>query len=80
MTSKRNGATALIEALVAQGVTTVFGVPGEETTDLMTAIEQSELEFILCRHEQAAAFMASVHGRLKGVPAVCLATDRKSVV
>ena len=74
MTSKRNGATALIEALVAQGVTTVFGVPGEETTDLMTAIEQSELEFILCRHEQAAAFMASVHGRLKGVPAVCLAT------
>ncbi|WP_425038143.1 acetolactate synthase large subunit [Primorskyibacter sp. S187A] len=70
----RSGAKALIEALDAQGVTTIYGVPGEETTALMAAIGESGLTFVLCRHEQSAAFMASVYGRLTGKPAVCLAT------
>ncbi|MBB97383.1 MAG: acetolactate synthase large subunit [Rhodobacteraceae bacterium] len=74
MTQTRTGAEALVDALVALDVTTVFGVPGEETTALMAAIERSDMEFILCRHEQAAAFMASVHGRMTSRPAVCLAT------
>jgi len=74
MTQSRTGALALLEALETQGVTTIFGVPGEETTALMTAIHASQVDFVLCRHEQAAAFMASVHGRLTGTPAACLAT------
>src|SRR6056297_3645943 len=74
MTQTRRGAVALIDALSAQGVTTIFGVPGEETTALLSAIEDSDIDFVLCRHEQAAAFMASVHGRIIGKPAVCLAT------
>lgn len=72
--SERNGAQALVEALINSGVGTVYGVPGEETTALMAALADSSLDFVLCRHEQAAAFMASVHGRLTGRPAVCLAT------
>ncbi|MFP7673858.1 acetolactate synthase large subunit [Marivita sp. S0852] len=74
MTRYRTGAVAVLEALEAHGVNTIFGVPGEETTALMTAIEDSALTFVLCRHEQAAAFMASVHGRLTNTPAVCLST------
>ncbi|QEW22781.1 Acetolactate synthase, catabolic [Marinibacterium anthonyi] len=74
MTETRTGAEALIASLQAVGVRTIFGVPGEETTALMQAIAASDMEFILCRHEQAAAFMASVQGRMTGAPAACLAT------
>ncbi len=72
--TSQTGADLFIKSLECCGVTTVFGVPGEETTALMRAIEASDLTFVLTRHEQAAAFMASVHGRLTGRPAVCLAT------
>jgi len=68
------GAELLIRSFAANGIDTVYGVPGEETTALMAAIETAGLHFVLCRHEQAAAFMASVHGRLTGSPAICLAT------
>ena len=74
LSDTRTVAQLVVDCLEANGVTTVFGVPGEETTDLMQAIDRSDLTFVLCRHEQAAAFMASVHGRLTGRPAVCLAT------
>ena len=74
MTAIQNGAEALIACLQDAGLTTVFGVPGEETTGLMEAMEGSDIDFVLCRHEQGAAFMASVHGRLTGKPGVCLAT------
>lgn len=69
-----NGADALVACLETAGIDTVFGVPGEETTALMTALEASGIEFVLCRHEQGAAFMAAVHGRLTGQPGVCLST------
>lgn len=64
----------MVDCLVAAGIDTVFGVPGEETTALMVALEASDIDFVLCRNEQGAAFMASVHGRLTGRPGVCLAT------
>lgn len=70
----KNGAQVLVDCLVASGIDTVFGVPGEETTDLMEALSASDIDFVLCRNEQGAAFMASVHGRLTGQPGVCLAT------
>jgi len=56
-------------------VSLIFGVPGEENADLMMALSQSKkIRFILTRHEQGAAFMAEVYGRLTGNPAGCLAT------
>lgn len=67
-------ADLLIAGFEANGIDIVFGVPGEETTALMAAIDRSGMTFVLCRHEQSAAFMASVHGRLTGKPALCLAT------
>ncbi|WP_170372125.1 acetolactate synthase large subunit [Ruegeria arenilitoris] len=70
----QTAAELLIACLEANGVTCAFGVPGEETTDLIAAFDKSSIDFVLCRHEQSAAFMASVHGRLTGNPAVCLST------
>ena len=63
-----------VRCLEAEGVTTIFGVPGEENADFMISLEDSPIEFVLTRHEQGAAFMAEVHGRLTGEPGVCLGT------
>lgn len=73
-TDTQTAAELLVGCLEANGVTCAFGVPGEETTDLIAAIDKSGIRFVLCRHEQSAAFMASVHGRLTGNPAICLST------
>ncbi|MDQ6996395.1 MAG: thiamine pyrophosphate-binding protein, partial [Mariprofundus sp.] len=65
----------LVRCLEAEGIEYIFGVPGEENADFMMALEQSEsIRFILTRHEQGAAFMAEVYGRLTGNPAACLGT------
>ena len=69
-----NVAELFVRCLEAEGVERIFGVPGEENADLMMALEDSSIEFVLTRHEQAAAFMADVHGRLTGQPGVCLGT------
>src|SRR5919202_1966151 len=64
-----------VECLENEGVRYVFGVPGEENLDLMDSLSRSEsIEFVTCRHEQGAAFMANVYGRLSTYPGVCLAT------
>ncbi|MCB1516438.1 MAG: acetolactate synthase large subunit, partial [Hyphomicrobiaceae bacterium] len=63
-----------VKCLEAEGVTHIFGLPGEENADLMISLLDSDIRFILCRHEQAAAFMADTYGRLTGKPGVCLAT------
>ena len=63
-----------MQCLENEGVTRVFGVPGEENAELMMALDASSIEFVLTRHEQGAAFMAEVHGRLTGEPGVCLGT------
>jgi acetolactate synthase-1/2/3 large subunit len=70
-----NVAQLLVRCLENEGVRYVFGIPGEETLDLNAALEDSEkIQFVLTRHEQAAAFMADVYGRLSSFPGVCLAT------
>ncbi|MGH2490735.1 MAG: thiamine pyrophosphate-binding protein, partial [Candidatus Limnocylindria bacterium] len=70
-----NVAQLLVRCLENEGVRYVFGMPGEETLDLNAAIEDSDkIQFVLTRHEQAAAFMADVYGRLSSFPGVCLAT------
>ena len=64
-----------VRCLENEGIEYIFGVPGEENADFMMSLEQSErITFVLCRHEQGAAFMAEVHGRLTGNPAGCLGT------
>ena len=63
-----------VKCLETEGVTKIFGIPGEENADLMISLKKSKIEFVLCRHEQAAAFMADVYGRLTGKAGVCLAT------
>ncbi len=63
-----------VRCLEAEGVRHIFGVPGEENADLMISLEDSEIEFVLCRHEQSAAFIADTYGRLTGQAGVCLGT------
>jgi acetolactate synthase-1/2/3 large subunit len=56
-----------VKCLENEGVKRIFGLPGEENADLMISLQDSgKIQFVLCRHEQAAAFMAEVHGRLTG--------------
>ncbi len=64
-----------VKCLEEEGIEYVFGVPGEENADFMMSLEQSKsIKFVLTRHEQGAAFMAEVYGRLTGNPACCLGT------
>lgn len=69
-----NSAQLFVQCLKTEGVKRIFGVPGEENAALMMALEDSDIEFVLTRHEQGAAFMADIHGRLTGEPGVCLGT------
>jgi acetolactate synthase-1/2/3 large subunit len=65
----------LVKCLEEEGIEYIFGVPGEENADFMMSLEKSEkIRFILTRHEQGAAFMAEIYGRLTGNPAGCLGT------
>ena len=64
-----------VKCLEEEGIEYIFGVPGEENADFMLSLETSDkIQFILCRHEQGAAFMAEIYGRLTGNPAGCLGT------
>ena len=67
---------ALVEALVAQGVATVFGVPGESFLAALDGFHEhrDRIRFVACRHEGGAAFMAEAHGKLTGRPGVCFVT------
>ncbi|MCF6236201.1 MAG: acetolactate synthase large subunit [Gammaproteobacteria bacterium] len=67
-------AELFIKNLENEGVEYIFGIPGEENLALMDALLESDIQFITTRHEQGAAFMADVYGRLTGRPGVCLAT------
>lgn len=68
------GAELLVRCLENEGVENIFGIPGEENIDMMDVLLDSKVRFITTRHEQGAAFMADVYGRLTGKAGVCLAT------
>ncbi len=70
----KKAARLFIECLEREGVQFVFGLPGEENLELMDALADSPIRFISVRHEQAAAFMADLYGRLTGKAGVCLST------
>lgn len=64
-----------VQCLENEGIEYIFGVPGEENADFMMSLEKSDkIRFVLTRHEQGAAFMAEIYGRLTGNPAGCLGT------
>ncbi len=67
---------ALVEALVAQGVHTCFGVPGESYLAVLDGFHQyrEHIRFIACRQEGGAAFMADAQGKLSGRPGICFVT------
>ncbi|MGL5082837.1 MAG: acetolactate synthase large subunit [Microcoleaceae cyanobacterium] len=69
-----NTAELLVKCLENEGVEYVFGLPGEENMAVLEALQQSSIQFITTRHEQGAAFMADVYGRLTGKAGVCLST------
>jgi len=68
------GSDLLVAALESEGVSRIFGLPGEENLDVVDSLRNSSIELVLTRHEQAASFMAATQGRLTGRPGVCLST------
>ena len=73
-TEKIKASDLLVKCLETEKVEYIFGIPGEENADLMMSLLDSKIKFILTRHEQGAAFMADVYGRLTEKVGVCLAT------
>ncbi len=73
---KRHGGQLLVESLVALGATKSFGVPGESYLAVLDALHDTKgkLDFILCRNEGGAAFMAAAWGKLTGSPGICMVT------
>lgn len=67
-------ADLFVRCLENEDVEYVFGIPGEETLQLVDSLSTSKVEFVTVRHEQGAAFMADVYGRLTGRAGVCLST------
>lgn len=73
-TNKLRAAQLLVKCLEHEGVEYIFGIPGEENIGVMDALLDSNIQFIITRHEQAGAFMADVYGRLTGRAGVCMST------
>ncbi|QXW81323.1 acetolactate synthase AlsS [Bacillus sp. LJBS17] len=72
---KNRGTELVVDCLVEQGVTHVFGIPGAKIDAVFDALQDKGPEIIVARHEQNAAFMAQAVGRLTGKPGVVLVTS-----
>ncbi len=72
----RNGGQLLVESLIALGARKAFGVPGESYLAVLDALHdhQGKLDFVMCRQEGGAAFMAAAYGKLEHSPGICLVT------
>ncbi|MDO5562666.1 MAG: biosynthetic-type acetolactate synthase large subunit [Synergistaceae bacterium] len=73
--TRMNGAQMVVKSLEAEGVETMFGIPGGTVIHLYDAIYDSKINHILMRHEQAAAHAADGYARVSGRPGVCIATS-----
>jgi acetolactate synthase I/II/III large subunit len=67
-------AELMVRCLEEEGVTHVFGIPGEENIRFVDALSRSSIKYVLVRHEQAASFMAETFGRITGKAGVCSST------
>lgn len=76
MAEQQSAGHLLVECLIAQGVDTAFGVPGESYLAVLDGFHRyrDQIRFITCRQEGGAAFMAEAAGKLTGRPGVCLVT------
>jgi acetolactate synthase I/II/III large subunit len=74
MDGPATAARLLVRCLQNEGVTVVFGIPGEENIRFTRALDDSPIRYVLTRHEQAASFMAEMYGRVTGQAAVVSAT------
>ncbi len=74
MPQAKKASDLFVAALENEGVTHIFGVPGEENLDFVESLRGSKIQLVVTRHEQPAAFMAATYGRLTGKPGVCLST------
>ena len=72
---RMNGAQMVVKSLEAEGVETMFGLPGGTVIHLYDAIYDSKIKHILMRHEQAASHAADGFARASGRPGVCIATS-----
>jgi acetolactate synthase-1/2/3 large subunit len=70
----RTGGQILVDALHIHGVDTAFGVPGESYLDVLDALHDSDIRFVINRQEGGAAFMAEAYGKLTGKPGICFVT------
>jgi acetolactate synthase I/II/III large subunit len=70
----RSGGQILVDALQVHGVDTAFGVPGESYLDVLDALHDSDIRFVINRQEGGAAFMAEAYGKLTGKPGICFVT------
>ena len=70
----RSGGQILVDALHVHGVDTAFGVPGESYLDVLDALHDSQIRFVINRQEGGAAFMAEAYGKLTGKPGICFVT------
>jgi acetolactate synthase-1/2/3 large subunit len=75
MLHEKSGAQILVKSLLKENVEVVFGLPGGQALPIFNAIYDSELNFILTRHEQAASHMADGYARSTGKPGVCIVTS-----
>jgi pyruvate dehydrogenase (quinone) len=74
--SRATTADLLVEKLVEWGVSLVFGIPGDKVAHLLDALRrrQDKIRFVLVRHEEGAAFMASGYAKYTGKLGVCVST------
>ncbi|GGY50544.1 thiamine pyrophosphate-binding protein [Pseudoduganella albidiflava] len=70
----RSGGQILVDALKIHGVDTAFGVPGESYLDVLDALHESDIRFVINRQEGGAAFMADAYGKMTGKPGICFVT------
>ncbi|PDT43391.1 MULTISPECIES: thiamine pyrophosphate-binding protein [Sinorhizobium] len=72
----RSGGQVLVDALRIHGVERAFGVPGESYLAVLDAFHDAEdaVEFVICRQEGGAAYMAEAYGKLTGRPGICFVT------
>jgi acetolactate synthase-1/2/3 large subunit len=79
VTAIRNGGTAVVEALVAEGVEVVFGIPGTHSLELYRALTEHGLRHVTARSEQGVGYAADGYARTTGRPGVCFVTSGPAV-
>jgi acetolactate synthase-1/2/3 large subunit len=68
------GSELMVKCLLNESAEYIFGLPGEENIEFLDSLSRTGINFITTRHEQGAAFMADVYGRIKHKPGICLST------